>query len=118
MRESLDVFKIDPITARAIIYPKPSSPLAGRSQSKSNRRKTKALRAGKQSKEKSDKTECFSDSDRLSSRLRFYNSRVRYPRTVGGAQVIGPRVLNGRLSSPSISMEREDHIGASENAGG
>ena len=123
LRESLDVPQIDPITARAIIYPKPSSPWSspGCSQSKSNRRKTKAHREGKQRKEKSDRTEYVSDSDKLSSRLWLYNRRVRYPRTVGGAEVIGPclaRVLNGGLSSPSIPTEREAHIGASENAGG
>jgi hypothetical protein len=122
LRESLDAFQIDLITARAIIDPtrKPSSP--GLSQSKSNGRKPKTLRAGKQSKEKSDRTECLSDSVNLSSRLRLYDRRVRYPRTVGGANVIGPHLarllLNGRLSSPRPPTEREAHLGASENAGG
>jgi hypothetical protein len=104
LRESLDTFQIDPNTARAIFDLKLSSP--GRSRSKSNSRKTKTLRAGKQSKEKSDRTECFSDSDMLSSRLRLYNRRVRCSRTVG------------RQSSPSAPTEREAHLGASENAGG
>jgi hypothetical protein len=119
LRESLDVLQIDPITAHAIIGSKPSSP--GRSQSKSDSGKTKTLRAGKQKKAKSDRMECSPDSDTLSSRLRLYSRRVRRPRTVGGAEVIGPRparVLNGRLSSPSTPMEREAHLGASENAGG
>ncbi|KAF8500917.1 mitochondrial protein Pet127-domain-containing protein [Russula emetica] len=60
-----------------------------------------------------------SDSDTLSSRLRLNSRRVRRPRTVGGAELIGPRlarVPNGRLSSPSTPMEREAHLGASENA--
>ena len=118
LREFLDAFQIDPITARAIIDTKPSSPK--RSQSKSKRRKTKTLRAGEQ-REKSDGAERFSDSDNLSSRLRLYNRRVRCSRTVGGTEVIGPRlarVLNGRLSSPSAPTRREAHLGASENAGG
>jgi hypothetical protein len=116
LRSSLDAFQIDPITAHVIINSKPSSPW--RSRSKSDSRKTKTLRAGKQSKEKSDRMEFISDSDKFSSRLWLYNRRVRYLRAVGGAKVIGPRLANGRLSSPSAPTEREPHLGASENAGG
>lgn len=105
--ESPAVFQINPITARAIIASKPSSP--GRSQSP---------KAEKQSKEISERTECFSDSDKLSSRLRLSNGRVGCPRAVR-VKVVGPRrarVPNGRLSSPSAPAEREAHLGASENA--
>ena len=119
LRESLDVFQIDPITAHAIILSKPLSP--GRSQSKSDCKNTKTLRAGKHRKENSDRIERYSESKTFSSRLRLSNRRVRYSRTVGGTEVIGPRparVLNGRLSSPSNPTGREAHIGASENAGG
>lgn len=116
LRESLDCFQIDPFTSHAIIGSKPSLP--GRSQSS---RKTKTLRAGKQRKEKSHREELLSDSDKLSSRLRLHNGRVRSPRTVGRAEVLGPRLateLNGRLSSPSAPTEHEAHVGASENSGG
>jgi hypothetical protein len=117
LRESLDAFQIDPITARIIIVP------TGHSRSKSNNRKIKTLSAGKQSKEKSDRTECFSNSETLSSRLQLYNRRIRCLRTVGGGEVFGPRrtspgALNGRLPSPSVPTEREAHLGVSENAGG
>jgi hypothetical protein len=119
LRESLDAFQINPTTAHVIIASKP--PSQGRSQSKSDSRKSKTLRAGKQRKEKSDRMEHSSDSDMLSSRLRLHNKRVRCPRTVGRAEIIGPRlarVPNGGLSSPSGPTEREAHVGASENAGG
>ena len=118
LRESLDLFQIDPITARVIIDPKPSSP--GHLRSESNDRKPEMLRAGNQSKEKSDRIECSSDSVKL-SRLRLYNRRVRHPRTVGGAKVTGlhlARLLNERLSSLSAPTQREAQLGASENAGG
>src|SRR5216684_1599355 len=112
LRESAGTFKIDPITAHAIIDSKPS-----RSQSKSDSRKTKTRRAEKQNKERSDR---FSDTDMLSSRLRLHNS-VQCPRKVGGAVGMGSRfarVLNGRPSSPNVPMKREAHPGANENAGG
>jgi hypothetical protein len=113
LRSYLEVFQINPITAHVIINSKPSSPR--RSRSKSDSRKTKTLRAGKQSKENLDRVECISDSDKLPSRLWLYERRVR---AVGGAEVIRPRLANGRLSSPSAPTEREPHFGASEKAGG
>jgi len=119
LRESLDCFQIDPFTSHAIISSKPSLP--GRSQSKSDSRKTKTFRGGKQRKEKSHREELLFDSDKVSSRLRLHNGRVRSPRTVGRAEVLGPRLateLNGRLSSPSAPTEHEAHVGASENSGG
>lgn len=120
LRETLDLFQIDPFTAHATIGPKPSW-LVGRSPSKSDSGKAKTLRAGKQSKAKSHRVGFPADLDKLSSRLRVYNGRVQPPRTVGGAEVVGSRlatVLDGTLSPPRPPTEQETHVGASENAGG
>ena len=118
LRQSLDSFQIDPITAHVIIGSKPSS--SGRLQSKSDGRKTKKHRPGKQRKEKSDRTGCLPDSDKLSSRSRHYNRRVWCPRTVGESELVDARVatvVNGRLPSPSPTTEHEVHIDASRSAG-
>ena len=90
LRESLDTFQIDPFKAHVIVGSKPVSP--GRSQSKSDSRKIKTLRGRKQSKEGSNGMEHFFESDKFLSRLRHFNRRDRYPRTVGGAEFIGPRL--------------------------
>ena len=116
LHESLVTFQIDPITAHAVIIPKPSS---RHSQSKSHSQKTKTPRTGKQSKEKSDRMGCFSDSDTLSSRLQRHK-RFRDTRTIAEAELTGPclaGVLSKRLSPQSAPMEREVHLGASENRG-
>jgi hypothetical protein len=97
LRKSLDAFQIDPITAHVIMSPKPSPP--GRPQFKTDSRKTKTLRAGKQRKKKSDRTECFPDSGKLSSRLWLSYGRVRRPRTVGGAGVMRPHQRSSLLVS-------------------
>ena len=91
-RVSLDTFQIDPHTAHLILISKPSSP--GRSQSKTDSRKTKALRAGRQKKEKSARTEYLSGSGKLSSRL---YRRARRARTIGGA--MGPHPPSTLLHS-------------------
>jgi hypothetical protein len=117
LRESVGTFQIDPITAHAIIYSKPSRSQPKRPSSKSDSRKTKTRQAEKQNKERSDG---FSDTDMLSSRLRLHNS-VRCPRKVGGAVGMGSRfarVLNGRSSSPNVLTKPKAHPGANENAGG
>lgn len=113
LHESLAAFQIDPITAHAVIIPKQSS---RHSQSKSYDQKKKTLKAGKQSKERSDRMRCFSDLDRLSSRLQLRDKR-RHTRTTGGAKPTGPGVLSRKLSPQSAPMGREAHLGASENAG-
>jgi hypothetical protein len=89
LREDLDVFQIDPITAHVIVDSKPSSPR--HTQSKSDSRFIKTLRERKQRKEGSDGMEHIFESDKFLSRLRLHIRRARCPRTVGGA-VIGPRL--------------------------
>lgn len=107
LRESLGAFQID-ITAHAIIDSRPSSPR--RSQSNSDSRENKTLRAGKRRKEKSDRMEYLFDSDALSSRLQLRNRRVLGPHKA--------TLLKERLASLSAPTECEAHLGASENAGG
>ena len=113
-------FQIAPFSAKARAEPdlKPSSP--PRSRPQSHGRKTKKLRAGRQSIEKSGGKGCFSDPPNLSSRLQIRNRSV-YPRAVEGDDGMGCRFArnqNGRLSSPSAPTKREAHPSASGNAGG
>ena len=109
-------FQIDPSTAQARAEPDLKPPSPSRLRPRSHGRKTKKLRAGRQSIEKSDGKGCISDPPKL----QIHNRSV-YPRVVEGDHGMGCRFARnkkGRQSSQNAPTEREAHPSASGNAGG